>query len=583
MKYSFDEVLNYKKDEEVVWVMDGPVAGNRQGNKIFSINTTVRNPNRNYDFLKAFEKYDGQDNDENMIMNYYFDLIKNGIYQSINVPTSVKGAWDNNIALTNSQVKMIIENNPQATGIKGRVMTQLRALKDQSLLVFRKTSKNGILNIQITDFGKKLLKNPENAESIYSKIMIGMQAKSPIRTTIYNKSVPFLNTLFAIKTVNEKWSSMGKVAKGIMNHEFAIFILSMKDCDYQYASDMIIEYRKKFGFSINKEFISRYMVLNDILPISWNSLLKDYPDDVFRKFELTGLVSIHGSYGKNYINYSNYNTGKIDYILDKYKNYQHLDFASLDDYLKYQNEVQLPWETNDTIRRKIIEYKANILQISLDYSKPLDVNEKFLDSLFYSNALQKAVDNIKLDTILLELDILAGKKTSKSVFDLPEPLRLEYLLALLLGKMYGTKGVVSNIIYNEDGYPIHCAGGNKCDLSFHDKDGSYIFEPTMIRSKDQILNSETTNIVRHAKAEEDKYNMSHRVIMVAPKIHIDVARFFRYEIKEENARIIPLTISKTTNMISESTTIKELNSNYDKFLNCILNMKIEEFVDSINN
>lgn len=583
MKFSFDEVLNYKKGEEVKWNDDKPAGGNRKGFKIFSISTTVRNPNRNFDFLKAFEKYDGLVNDDNMLNNYYYDLIKKGIYQSINVPSSVKNAWDNNVLLTDQQVKSIIENNPQATGENGRCMTQLRALKDLSLVVFENSDREGLFNISISDFGKKLLLNPSNAESIYTKIMISMQGKSPIRTTILNESVPFLNTLFAIKSVNKKWSELGEEAKGIMNHEFGIFVLSMKDCDYEYAANMIIEYRKRFRFSINKDFISRYMVLNNILPVVWNTLLKDYPDEVFRKFELTGLFNIHGSHGKKYIDFSEYNEEKIKYILEKHSNYSYVDYKSVEEYLNSQRNIQLPWESNDSIRRKIVNSKAGILGLTLDVSKTLDENEKLLDSLFFSRSLKKAVEKITLEKILKELSILAGNRTNKSTIDLPDSLKLEYLLALLLGKVYGTEGVVSNLIYNEEGFPIHCAGGNKCDLSFHHEDGSYIFELTMLKSKDQILNSETTNIVRHAKDEERKYNIEHRVLMVAPRIHIDVARYFRYEVKEDEARIIPLTINKTGNLIKDSSTVKKLNENYDKYISNLLELNVEDFVDFVNN
>ena len=46
---------------------------------------------------------------------------------------------------------------------------------------------------------------------------------------------------------------------------------------------------------------------------------------------------------------------------------------------------------------------------------------------------------------------MSGTAKGKSTFeDISEPLRLEYLLALILGKKYGTKGLISNIIYNED-------------------------------------------------------------------------------------------------------------------------------------
>ena len=34
-------------------------AGNRKGFKVFSINTTIRNPQRNIDFLKAIANFEG--------------------------------------------------------------------------------------------------------------------------------------------------------------------------------------------------------------------------------------------------------------------------------------------------------------------------------------------------------------------------------------------------------------------------------------------------------------------------------------------------------------------------------------------
>ena len=47
-------------------------AGDRTGYKVFSINTTIRNPARNYDFLKVFERFDGI---ENTIGTSWSDII----------------------------------------------------------------------------------------------------------------------------------------------------------------------------------------------------------------------------------------------------------------------------------------------------------------------------------------------------------------------------------------------------------------------------------------------------------------------------------------------------------------------------
>ena len=51
-------------------------SGARKGYKIFSINTTIRNPKRNTDFLIAFKKFDGQLMDDNNLYLYLFELVK---------------------------------------------------------------------------------------------------------------------------------------------------------------------------------------------------------------------------------------------------------------------------------------------------------------------------------------------------------------------------------------------------------------------------------------------------------------------------------------------------------------------------
>ena len=114
-------------------------SGARTGYKIFSINTTIRNPKRNFDCLDAFRKFDGKVMDSTNLYNYFFELVKRGIYQFTNIPQAVKDKLDLDLELTPQEVREAINDNPQATGLSGRVMTQLRALKDLSLLEFEET------------------------------------------------------------------------------------------------------------------------------------------------------------------------------------------------------------------------------------------------------------------------------------------------------------------------------------------------------------------------------------------------------------------------------------------------------------
>ena len=152
-----------------------------------------------------------------------------------------------------------------------------------------------------------------------------------------------------------------------------------------------------------------------------------------------------------------------------------------------------------------------------------------------------------------------------------------------MGKKYGTKGLISNIIYNEDGLPLHCAPSSKCDVIYHDENGSYILEPTMQRGRTSQMNSETTNVVRHVKEEEKRTGLSYRVAMVAPHVHPDVIDFFQYKHNRENVKIISMNIDWITELFKKSGTILELNTNYDATLKKSEVLNNNDFADLINN
>lgn len=559
-------------------------SGARKGYKIFSINTTIRNPKRNYDFLDTFQKYDGKVMGSQNLYFYFFDLVKRGIYQFTKIPQTVKDKLDLDIELTPYEVQEAIDNNPQATGLSGRVMTQLRALKDLSLLSFEDAKEKKLDRIiRISKLGKELLKNPENATNIYTKIMLGLQANNPCRTNLLNQSRPFLNTIFVIDYVNNEWKKLGHNPKGILLHEFSVFVLSMKDCDYESAGKDIIEYRKIYKYEANQHYLETYLENKGIEKFAWKSVIRDYPDEVFRKFEMTGLLIKHGKFAYTYIDFSNYNRSKIQIILDNYKNYQFIEFENAEEYYEFQQSITLPWETSEIIKKQVVKAKANVLNITLESSLTTEQQEEYLDRIFFNNSLSKAVEKFDEKTILKELLILSGTEKGKSIFeDISEPLRLEYLIALIIAKKFGTDGLISNIIYNEDGLPLHCAPSSKSDVIYYNKEGSYIFEPTMQRGRNSQLNSETTNIVRHVNDEKKITGLSYRVAMVAPCVHRDVVDYFQFKNTKENANIITINIDSIVNMFDSSSSIEDLNTNYDRLLILSQCSSIDEYTDMIN-
>ena len=560
-------------------------SGNRKGYKVFSINTTVRNPKRNTDFLTHFVPYSGKEFTEDLSYQYFFDLVTDGVYRLSDIPEYVKKKIADGEKLTISEAKEAIQNNPQATGLHGRVMTQLRSMKDQGFLHFQNV-RRGVNKIFITPLGQELIDGKTDATIIYTKAMIGMHANSPIRVKLLNKARPFLNTLFVINEVKKQWEALGNEAKGVLRHEFAAFVLSMKDCDYKKAAEEIIKYRNKFRYELNMSYITNYLMENDILPLNKDSITSDYPDDVFRKFEMTGLLIKRGAFGYTYYDFSAYNIEKIGSILEIYKDYQSEVFSSEAAYYEYLSKIVIPWERNDIVRRKIIESKEKLLAqngFAMNPALSLDEKERSLDRFFYNMNLQKATEKYDIKLLNKELLILSGTIREKSKFDdISEPLRLEYLLALLIGKKYGTNGLVSNIIYNEEGEPLHFAPSGKCDIIYHHEDGSFILEPTMQRGKNQILNSETANVARHVKEQSQETGIEYRAMMIAPYVHPDVADFFKYKISQLKVNIAPINIDRMVGLVDDSNEVKALGNNFDKIVDELIHLDENEYSDKIN-
>lgn len=118
-----DEVIIYNYSEREMIHNNTGRSGNRKGYKVFSINTTVRNPKRNTEFLRHFIPYAGKDFDEGLSYQYFFDLVVDGVYRLSDIPEYVKKKIADGEKLTVSEAKDAIKNNPQATGLHGRVMT----------------------------------------------------------------------------------------------------------------------------------------------------------------------------------------------------------------------------------------------------------------------------------------------------------------------------------------------------------------------------------------------------------------------------------------------------------------------------
>lgn len=146
----------------------------------------------------------------------------------------------------------------------------------------------------------------------------------------------------------------------------------MKDCDYLECANEIIKYRLKYKYTINEEYILKYLNENGILPLAFDGIIKDYPDEVFRKFEMAGLLVQHGKFNYVYYDFSKYNYEKVKTIIKTYKDYSFRTFNNQDDYYNYLSNINIPWENNETIRNRIVRTKAEVLNITLNNTMTLE-------------------------------------------------------------------------------------------------------------------------------------------------------------------------------------------------------------------
>lgn len=554
-------------------------SGNRVGFKVFSINTTVRNPQRNLEFLEHFQKFNGLVFDSKVKMLYLIELVKNGVYKFSNISNTIKEKLDNDIALNEAEIKEAFENNPQATGFSGRVMTQLRALKDQGFLIFS-NDKNP--TITMTNLAFELISRKTIITDIYAKIMIGLHSNNPARTSLLNKSRVFLNTIFVIDLLKNEWNKLGKEAKGILRHEFKSFVLGMKDCDYKQCVSEILSYRKIYGLEENKDYIEDYLFSKQGLERVTYTTLNDYADEVFRKFEMTGLLVARGVAKYTYYDFSSFEYKKIESLLVEYKGYSCKEFDSAGEYIAFLDSIKLPWIESQAVRKAVIKQKAKNLNVAIkdDEFDNLNNLENKLNQTFYQQALKSKIEVSQIDTLLNELRILASGAQEKSSLDnIPEPLRLEYLLALILGKKYGSKNLESNLIYNENGEPLSYAPAGKADLLYE----NFSFEATMIKNRNQQLNSETTSVARHFYESKKQNALEQRAMLIAPYIHWDVALFFKFCAKEFDSKLAPISISSFIELIEKSATFSEFSANFDRlFVDKLLRDKTDAYVDSVN-
>ena len=552
-------------------------AGNRTGIKMYSFNTTVRMPDKNIEFLELFKEFEGTLFDDTERLKYYIEAIKKNIVKPMHVSPTTREKIRSGLDLSDDEIKDILLNNRPRNGFGGRVGDFISAMSSQGFL--QKQGKR----FRLTSLGNELITKPENEADIYTKAMVSLQYGSIDRNTATNKAIPFLNMIFVMNELNEKYNQK---EFGISDFELGVFVFTMNDCNYKKVASEIIEYRKNNGGRKDYDFAMDFIHnTRNILAIS-ASTLDDYTDEVLRKFKKTGLFTEEKKYKKNIYRFSEVEIEKINLLIKKYEDYKWINYNSVDDYFNDIEHVILPWEEDDSLYSLILKKKAELIgwQKDLDNLDKIardEIEAKYSDYIF-QNTIK---DEYTLDLIIRELEMINGKVRGNSILpDTENYIKLEWFTSLLLSNKFGVKNVKSNLRYYDDGTPKCCAGGNEPDVELYSSNTSYNIEVTTISNKNQQVNLETTSVLRHLDESNKKNETKTKAIMVAPYIHYDTINIYQISARGISTETVavPLTIDAFIKVVIDSESIEDFDDKINEYAKLLLDLEVSDFEKMVN-
>jgi hypothetical protein len=473
------------------------------------LTTTIRSPERLRSFLLVLKAFDEQILTNDLCLTIEGELIRRGLYKPTRgITPTIRDKWYSMELLSNAEVSSLIDLNPQHHkeagfdyGWPSRFDTHYE-LGMWFGFVYYETGKK----IEFSELGNLYVEQTQvndeafftnDEQQIFLNAFARYHRKNPFQRVLnHNRPLILLLEVLDELSKDSEWGSVG-----LARHELP-FLIVWKNNDSSQLAKFIVEFRKKWGYTPSNEVVFDTC---EKIQGGWNkiekiaTITKELPDEVLRKFRLTGLISIRGN--GRFISL-NQDLKKIsDYLLLNYKGLE--TFATEREYFDYAAVID-PF----LIQQGIAKSQSSS-----------DEDQKVLESW---------VEHFGIESIKKELiNLSKGSSSKDDVLRItPEPLRLEFLSALLLKYTYKSSKVIANYRRGDDGLPISHAPGNNADIELYDGSSLHLYEVTLMKGAAQVK-AEMAPITRHL----DDYKRGHPdvdTIFVAPTIHIDTSRWIEY-------------------------------------------------------
>lgn len=499
--------------------------------KQMAFETAVRNPERYIDILTSIKDFENRILDDDCLLEIVSSLYLNGIVGSEFIEISD----DTKFSDIKEEVKRVNSTRradggfPQ--GYASRFWTYMRTPSELGF-VYAKYNQP----FKISVIAKQLIERKIDEQQAFSIQAIKHNRKNPYR----NVSNDFNFFRFILETLIE----LRKTGNSLSYEQFIVAMFSENGNVKEF-----IEILKNNKF---KDFNSAFNYVKKHYNVTTNekTATKDYPDVVRRIFIISGFISIRYS-GKKLIQI---NENKIEYIEKLLKFNFKLTEEEKADSLKYFNKLDTK---NQELLSLIEEFKGEDL---------IDGNE-------YVNKIFDIIKTYGIDEkiIVESIEKIGTRKTVIDEFkEIPEPLKLEFFISILIALKYGNEfSIRPNYKADHIGKPYSHAPGNKGDIEIFSKEIYWLIEVTLIRNKTQQLNHETANVIRHLYSNEEFSNRLKRYLsFIAPVIHSDTKRFFDVSVvmeksNEYDINLKPYSLSEFVAITKEKENFQDM-TNYTK-------------------
>lgn len=544
-------------------------------NILWSLSTTIRNPERISPFFKTLSVMEGWEwNDYNQKL-FQVLLIKNRFYKPTPANLSLQQIeiLDNPHHQMSDKEAWDIFNSKSYTDPPMRGRTSFDPLEKVGLVCLVDNI------ITITPVGRKYLNSEIEFGDVFFNALIKQQYPYPLSTDNADgyDVKPFIAVLHLIDGVNKRWEELGNEPIGISKVEFGIFCLNIKRyTDIELIVQTLIAFRQQvrtiIGEQQKKEFVEIYtrQYLSEFSNL--DTKLNDYRDNMIRCLRLTKLIFIRGN--GYYLDLEPRRKLEITKLLEN-DNASSKTFTEQEwiTYIGSPTSYTLPWETSESL----IQIQLNIIKDIRKLEKYLSLdNKKFnvFNDLHSANVnilgLRKHRSKLENDKNIIVYSDLQKALEVTEAFDVraikrneanKPSVELERATTLALNVIDDANFIKPNYPVGDDNEPTWTAPGNVPDIECYYNNFNMICEVTLMTGRDQWV-SEGQPVMRHLRDfEESSSKPNNYCLFIAPNIHQDTLNTFwnsiKYGYDGTRQKILPITITQMQAILRKVVETKE--------------------------